>query len=314
MVNIIQNSQSGKVWIKDSVSTGVELADICSAYIRSDAFRFFFEELFESSIKIRILARWTAGDLLAQASDLDTYELCRSKNIPFYIKQDFHGKLYDLAPQGVLIGSFNLTNRGFSISRDGNDEAGVLIENSKDSRNYFDQLFSNARLVDDDLYKKIADFVGANKDMNNASASWPEDILRMIAPPVSLDEGKILVNECLASSYQEFMNSKTDARSHDLSLLSIDEKDAKDLSVVRSCFKKSKIYRWFCAALQEQEGEVYFGRATALLHDRLFDDPKPYRQEVKSLLVNLLSWIEGLNLEEITIDRPNHSQRIKFNN
>jgi len=310
MEKVIQNSQSGKTWIQESVSSGVERADICSAYIRSEAFRYFFDDLFEAKTKIRVLARWTLGDLLAQASDLATYELCRSKNIDFYIKQDFHGKLYDLAPNGVLIGSFNLTNRGFSISREGNDEAGVLIENNKGSRDYFENLFANARLVDDKLFEKLAEFISANKDLKLATTSWPDEILELIMPSVSPFDGKILVNECLASNFQDFINSSSAARSHDLSLLSIDEEDVTDLSVIRTCFKNSKIFRWFYAALRSQEGEVYFGKATALLHDQLFDDPKPYRQEVKGLLVNLLSWIEGLGLEEIRIDRPNHSQRI----
>jgi hypothetical protein len=95
-----------------------------------------------------------------------------------------------------------------------------------------------------------------------------------------------------------------------LSLLSISEQHADDFSIIRAKFRKTKIFRWFVKSLSKQDTEVYFGKATALLHDQLFDDPKPYRQEVKSLLVNLLSWIDGLGIEEILIDRPNHSQRI----
>jgi hypothetical protein len=310
MKKVIQNSHSGKVWIQESISNGVSRADICSAYIRSEAFRYFFEDLFNAKIKIRVLARWSLGDLLAQASDLATYELCRSQNIDFYIKQDFHGKLYNLAPNGVLIGSFNLTNRGFSISREGNDEAGVLIENNDDSRDYFKNLFTNARLVDDEMFEKMSIFISEHKDSKLASDSWSAEIMDLIAAPASPLDEKILVNECLASNFQEFINSSTAARSHDLSLLSVDEKDATDMSVVRYRFKSSKIFRWFYEALRSQEDEVYFGKATAMLHDKLFDDPKPYRQEVKGLLVNLLTWIEGLGLDEIKIDRPNHSQRI----
>jgi hypothetical protein len=91
MKKVIHNSKSGKSWIQESVSTGVKRADICSAYIRSETFRYFFEALFAVKVKIRVLARWTLGDLLAQASDLETYESCRANNIDFYIKQDFHG-------------------------------------------------------------------------------------------------------------------------------------------------------------------------------------------------------------------------------
>ena len=312
MQNVIQNSQTGKVWIKSSVSKGLERADICSAYMRSEAFKFFFEDLFGTNTRIRVLARWTLDDLLSQSSDLLTYELCRSKNIDFYIKQDFHGKLYDLAPHGILIGSFNLTNRGFSISKAGNDEAGVLIENNNDSSDYFDQLFQNSIKVDDHLYEKLSSYVAENLGSNEPSLSWPDEIIQLLTPNFSDAMEKILVNECLACTYSDFMNTISDARLHDMSLLSLEEKDCTDVIVIRERFKRSKIFRWFCAALRAEEGDVYFGRATALFHDQLFDDPKPYRQEVKSLLVNLLSWIEGLGIEEISIDRPNHSQRIKI--
>ena len=313
MEKMIQNSQSGKAWIQESVTSGVERADICSAYIRSEAFRYFFEDLFAAKIKIRVLARWALGDLLAQGSDLATYELCRSENIDFYIKQDFHGKLYDLAPNGVLIGSFNLTNRGFSISREGNDEAGVLLDNTRESKDYFENLFANACLMDDKLFEKLSKLISENKHSRLATTSWPPDVLDLIRQPISHLDEKILVNECLASNFQEFTKSNTPARAHDLSLLGIDERDVLDISVVRSCFVSAKIYRWFHAALRAQEGAVNFGRAAAMLHDQLFDNPKPYRQEVKGLLVNLLSWIDGLELDEIKIDRPNHSQRISIN-
>jgi hypothetical protein len=312
MQNVIQNSQTGKVWIKSCVSNGLERADICSAYMRSEAFKFFFEDLFSTDTRIRVLARWTLDDLLSQASDLLTYELCRSKNIDFYIKQDFHGKLYDLSPHGILIGSFNLTNRGFSIHNVGNDEAGVLIENNKDSSDYFDQLFQNAIKVDDHLYEKLSSYVAENLGNNEPSISWSEEILQLLTPTISDAMEKILVNECLACTFSDFMSTISDARLHDMSLLSLEDKDCTNLIVIRDRFMRSKIYRWFCAALRAEDGDVYFGKATVLFHDQLFDDPKPYRQEVKSLLVNLLSWIEGLGIEEIAIDRQTHSQRIQI--
>jgi hypothetical protein len=313
MDQVIQSSRTGKAWIKESLSKGVVRADICSAYIRSEAFLFFFENILNSSIKIRVLARWAPGDLISQASDLATFELCREKNIDFFIKQDFHGKLYELVPHGVLIGSFNLTNSGFSISNRGNDEAGVLIQNNKETIQYFDQLFLNARLVDEELYSKMSNFLAEKNKINNESTIWPDDILALISLNASPGELKILVNECLSTTFNEFMKASSEFKKHDLSLLSIAEKDSQNLALIKSSFKNLKIYKWFYSSLKKEQGELYFGKATALLHDKLLDDPKPYRQETKTLLVNLLSWIEGLQLEEITIDRPNYSQRIVLN-
>lgn len=58
----------------------------------------------------------------------------------------------------------------------------------------------------------------------------------------------------------------------------------------------------------------YFGGVTAALHNTLVNDPKPYRKEVKDLLANTLGWIKALDINEIAIDTPNHSQRIRIVN
>lgn len=312
MQNTIQSAQSGRNWIQESISKGLICADICSAYIRSEAFRYFFKDTFKTDTKIRVLARWAPGDLIAQASDLLTYGLCKKNNIDFYIKQDFHGKIYCLAPHGILLGSFNLTNRGFSISNNGNDEAGTLLKINDGSVDYFEQLFSSARKVDDNLYNKISSFVEANISTNSIGITWPDEIEELIKPTSNLFLGKILVNECFMTTFNDFYNLRSEFRLYDLSLLSINEQQSKDLTLVRARFRNTKIFKWFVSSLHQQKEDVFFGKATALLHDQLFDDPKPYRQEVKNLLVNLLSWIEGLKLEEISIDRPSHSQRIKL--
>lgn len=57
---------------------------------------------------------------------------------------------------------------------------------------------------------------------------------------------------------------------------------------------------------------MYFGAVTEKLHNALVTDPKPYRRDVKQMLANLLDLIEKLGMDEIVIDRPNHSQRIRL--
>lgn len=64
--------------------------------------------------------------------------------------------------------------------------------------------------------------------------------------------------------------------------------------------------------LQKYDGEMYFGSLTQELHNALVTDPKPYRKDVKQQLANLLSIIERLNMEEIVIDTPNNSQRVRL--
>ena len=51
---------------------------------------------------------------------------------------------------------------------------------------------------------------------------------------------------------------------------------------------------------------------TEKLHNAMVSDPKPYRRDVKNMLANLLLLIEKLDMEEIVIDRPNYSQRVRI--
>lgn len=57
---------------------------------------------------------------------------------------------------------------------------------------------------------------------------------------------------------------------------------------------------------------MYFGALSAALHDAVITDPKPYRKDIKFMLANLLSIIEKLEMDEISIDRPNYSQRVRL--
>lgn len=76
---------------------------------------------------------------------------------------------------------------------------------------------------------------------------------------------------------------------------------------------KCNAYRWLKSVL-EQKGnkEIYFGELSRLIHDVIINDSKLYRKEVKELQANLLNWIIELNIDEIQIDRPKHSQRIRL--
>jgi len=64
--------------------------------------------------------------------------------------------------------------------------------------------------------------------------------------------------------------------------------------------------------LKESNGCLFFGALTEKLHNTLVTDPKPYRSEVKLLLANLLRMVVELEMEEVIIDRPNYSQRVRL--
>ena len=85
-----------------------------------------------------------------------------------------------------------------------------------------------------------------------------------------------------------------------------------DKSEIKEAFRWSKAYLWLLNTVKDSGGYMYFGALSEKLHNALVSDPKPYRKDVKVILSNLLSMIEVLEMEEITIDRPNYSQRVSL--
>lgn len=65
--------------------------------------------------------------------------------------------------------------------------------------------------------------------------------------------------------------------------------------------------------LEQKEGnEIYYGGLTELIHDAIDNDSKLCREKIKELQTNFFNWIKKLDIDEIQIDRPKHSERIRL--
>jgi hypothetical protein len=75
----------------------------------------------------------------------------------------------------------------------------------------------------------------------------------------------------------------------------------------------TRILQWLTRELSAvEDGQLYFGAIAAKLHEALIDDPRPYRRDVKTLLVNLLSWIKLYPECGLQVDRPGYSERVRL--
>ena len=83
---------------------------------------------------------------------------------------------------------------------------------------------------------------------------------------------------------------------------------------IKENFLKSKIFNWLIVRLKKAENqEMQYGKLSDIIHDNLLDDPKPYRQNIKLMQSNLLSYIKYFNFSNITVDIPGKkSERIKL--
>lgn len=310
--DLLQDSINSRNWLAKNISKDTELISICSAYLKEDALDFLLSIFIDNAYEgpIRILSRWKPNDLLSGSSDLSAYKLASKYKIPFYIKQNFHGKVYEIKPLGLLVGSANLTNSGFQLNGSGNDEVCVALKNTIENTLFVDNLFKTSILVTDIIFSKIFDDVSNMKPIEVPDYEWSNSLLNDIA---YRNSAKFLIDEMLHSNGHSFLldieNSDIDIL-HDLSLLGCNTNSSKN--DIETAFLNSISYKWLQETLSKNNDEMRYGTLSAVLHSSLLDEARPYRQDIKNLLSNLLSWCEVFAINTIEITRPRHSQMIKL--
>ena len=313
-INLLKNSTDSRNWFASNISDKSELVSICSAYLKEEALDFLLKIFSENSYSgsIRILTRWKSIDLLTGSSDLSAYELASNYKIPFFIKQNFHGKVYEIQPCGLLVGSANLTNSGFQLKGMGNSEVCVALNHSLENSLFVDALFNSSTLVNNSLFSKIKNDLTSMKPIELPDYNWSSSLIEDIK---SLNKTeKFLTDEmfyCDCRDFLEKINQFDFPIKHDLSLLGCSSQSSK--KELSAAFLNSISFNWLINVLGKHDGVMSYGALTSSLHIVLLDEPTPYRQNVKTLLSNLLSWCEEYSNRQIEICRPRHSQIIKLN-
>ena len=289
---------------------------ICSAFLKIR----FLEQIITQVPKnttVRLLARWKANDLIAKASDLECYEIAKHLGWEFYLKPDFHGKIYWIPNNGILVGSLNATASGFGLNANPNDETGTLVEETQYNNRFVDNYFENAVKLDDTLYGEILDFVSQANSNSNANLSYPVSVTMRLMQKAEPIDG-LLLSECLGSDPNDFMifdQSVQPAVIADRELFGLfTGRYTKNDAV--ECFLQTKMYQWLIALIEKSGGSVSFGQVTAALHTTLLEDPAPRRIEVKKCVRKLFDWVEwsGEIKTAISISRPRHSEVMKIIN
>jgi hypothetical protein len=306
------DGKSAYLWLVEKSKNVNSDISICSAFLRSSIIEVLSKN-FQPEVSVRVMVRWQLGDLLAGASDLKSYELCSELGWKFFISLKFHGKVFHLPSDGILVGSANATESGFGLLSNSNSEACTIVAENDSNIKFVNHLFENSIEMNDDLFEKMqAIFDQALIDKN--SHEWPKEILEEL----SKSDGwykKLFISECFKTNGEELLafpsHLSQDAKS-DLSLLGLVDRHPS-LESIGNKFTTTKIFSLLFDLLDESGGEIYFGALTSALHDWLVEDPAPHRREVKVLVKNLYCWIASLgsDITGMAVDRPNHSERIR---
>ena len=300
-------------WLNEALPKLIGEASFCSAFLKEKILRDFSKLLPEKS-NARILVRWQVNDLLANASDIEAYTFSKKMGWDFYIKLNFHGKLFGVPKNGMLVGSANATSSGLGLKVDSNYEIGTIVEHNINNSLLLDNLFKSAVKVDDLLFEKITSALQSSRTEAKLS-EWPAELL-LLLNTVNDYEDKFFLSECFNSDGSDLLASPYIASEDaikDLSLLGIYDKEFTRNTVIKY-FVTSKIFKWTLGKVTQSPDGVRFGTLTNALHSALIEDPSPYRKDVKELVKNLYSWIKlvGPQDSKLEIFQPNHTEILRL--
>ena len=287
---------------------------ILSAYVKSVGVNWLKDKIMNKNVKCTIVTRWNNGDLAQGSSDLECYYLAKENGWVFKVLQDLHAKVMLVDDDILFIGSPNLTGKGMSLVPVSNEELGIKVKPLEQDLKIINQLVDEAANINDNIIKELEEWQKSLPKIEKPKIpSFPSSIEQSFKEKFD----KLWVNNFPWCDVEYLINNadkKEDNIIHDLDLfgLRIIEKSKFEKNLKES-FLQSKIFNWLIRKLEGEENkEIYFGRLSAIIHDGLVDDPKPYRQDVKVLQTNLYTYIKYFKPDNIFYDRPNVSELIKL--
>lgn len=285
--------------VKHELERATQSVQIITAYCKESTFE-YLNSCIDTKIKNkRLLVRFRMDDILNGSTDFSIVQKGKEKGWDIYIRFDLHAKTYIIDGKRGFVGSANATNSGLSIGKNGNMEMATLVEMEQNDIDKINRIFNDAICVDSILIEKLHDqILVAEKSGNKERKTWDESIMSMFQPHIeTLFSYELPENfELRKGEYFSFLDDEYDG----------------DMDKFREVVRWSNAYLWLLETLKRNGGCMYFGSLSERLHNALVSDPKPYRRDVKQMLSNLLSLCDQLNMKEITIDRPNYSQRIRL--
>lgn len=287
--------------VNEELSSAKNSVQIISAYCKLNAIQKLNQLINKTVLTKRIMLRFRLDDIVKGSTDFEVLDFCICNGWEVFIRFDLHAKTYIVDSKRGIVGSANTTSSGLGLGMIGNFEMASLLDIEQQDLPKIERMFRDALYVDSDLYKKLKRQVDSlDYTREGQIYKWCDEIEALFNPKIST-----------LFSY-EFPESKNLASQIGDYISFLDLSITYEREQIKEAFRWCNAYLWLLSVLSNNGGELYFGALTQILHQSLVEDPKPYRREVKEMLANLLGWIDDLKMEEIFIDRPNYSQRIRF--
>ena len=279
------------------LKSACESVQIISAYCKLKTIEQLDAMIRKSVRDKRLMVRFRMDDVVKGSTDLAAIEYCMKQNWKVFFRFDLHAKTYIVDNKRGIIASANATNSGLGLAKRANLEMGMLTNMEFEDIQKINRLYQYAIPADENLLnqmKKELSEVSDNIEMKKVS--WSREISEQFQPKVETLFSYELPESTAIDGYISFLDCDFEG----------------NISEMKKSFRWSNAYVWLLDEVKKHGGEMYFGHLASELHNVLVTDPKPYRKDVKQLLANLLSLVEKLEMNDLIIDRPNYSHRVRL--
>lgn len=242
---------------------------IISAFCKINTLK-FIDNYANSNLKKRLLVRFLPNDINSGATDKEIYSYCVENNWELFYDFNLHAKTYVFDKIKCILGSANLTNKGFGLVENYNIELSSYFELKEDDYKKIVMLFSEATRLTKGIYEDIISCINNDEKL------------------ISFNSIKVAKNiTCLMP--EDFPNNDT---------------DLIDLYALKS-YMWLKEY-----LINKESHSAYYGELIENIHNMFIKDPRPYRKDIKQHLSDLFMVMKKFGLEQFIFTRPNYSECI----
>lgn len=285
---------------------------IYSAFVKINALK-WLADLIPSSTMVQIIARWQVNDLVVNASDIEAYSFCKNMGWQFGIQNTLHSKVFIFDKTTIFVGSANLTDRGLSISKNGNIEIGTILDANIQDLSKLDKLAGDVIWLNDNLFEHIYKHINGIKENTQNNISWSKELKLILEKPINF----LWINELFWTSPDEILNPNLDNKDHqhDIDLLDLDIQYLSP-QLIDQKFINSNAYKFLLNQIENSDENKHknFGWVTHLFHNAVLDDPPPYRSSIKHYVKSLFAWLEWSSLSKIKLKKFEHTTGLYLDN
>lgn len=250
----------------------------------------------------KIVVRWQLVDILNEVTDFEAlYDFCKKNKIDLYRNRNVHLKLFKNEKNFAIVGSANLTNKGFGVS-DYNLEASTEIKTlSFEDLTYLQRIIEDSDLVDETYYDELKDRVNElkkthlkpKKIYDESITSYKKEFL-ISSLPMSRTPDKLWV--IYSSSEKNFKELEIDCAIHDLALYNISPRLKKNefFNSLKTNFNSYPFIESIKNSIaNDQRKSKGYGQVVSWIQNNTTTVPTPRSWELKQEeVVNILyEWI-----------------------